>query len=222
VVTFLHLTGPMGLARCAALALLLFGILATTAAAQSDPAVDDAQQVVDRFELARGAGDVDTALAQLGDAAVVTVQNQTSTRSFTGSVQLRSYLQNIGTHFQTLMRSRPAVLGNTVRWTERDQVDGQPLDATVVAVVSAGHIVSLTYRDSDVAGSPGRLAALNPRQQPTQLPNAAWAGGLGILGLAMLGFVFSWPRRKGSRSKLDGRLLLALREEFEDRGKQAA
>jgi len=212
----------MGLVRCAVLALLLFGVLVAQAAAQSMPTGDDPQQVVDRFELARGAGDVDTALAQLADTAVVTVQNKTSTRSFTGAVQLRSYLQNIGTRFQTLMRSRPLVQGSTVTWTERDQVDGNPVDATVVAVISAGHIAALTYRDTDTVGSTGRLLPVSAREQPAQVPNAAWAGGLALLGLAIVGFVFGWPRRKASRSNLDGRLLVALREEFDDRANKAA
>lgn len=211
----------MNLLRCAVLALLVFGFLATHAAAQSTPTGDDPQQIIDRFELARGAGDIDTALAQLGDTAVVTVQNQTSTRSFTGSVQLRTYLQNIGTRFQTLMRSRAVVQGSTVSWTERDQIDGHPVDATVVAVISAGRIAALTYRDTSGAGAPARLELLNTREQPAQVPNAAWAGGLAVLGLAIVTVVFR-PRRKVSHSKLDGRLLLALRDEFDDRGKKAA
>jgi hypothetical protein len=208
-------------------AFILLAVLTTTAAAQSTPTPsDDPQHVVDRFELARGAGDVDAALANLADTAVITIQSQTSARSFTGSVQLRGYLQTIGTHFQTLMRSRPLVQGTSVTWTERDQVGNQVVDATVVAIVSAGQIVAITYRDTSPVGTPGRLAAASvPREQRMEIPTAIWPAGLGALGLLLITALFAWPRRKASRSQLDGRLLVALRQDrqvhFEERKKAA-
>src|SRR5689334_16695282 len=120
-------------AAIAAAALVISGSLASTAAAQTPPATTKPQDVVDAFELARGAGDVDAALAQLSDTAVITIENRTSTRSYTGAVQLRTYLQNIGTRFQTMMRSRSLVEGTSVTWTERDQIGTLAIDATVVA-----------------------------------------------------------------------------------------
>jgi hypothetical protein len=169
---------------------------------------------------------VDAALAQLADTAVITIQNQTSTRSFNGAVQLRAYLLNVGTRFQTQIRSRPLVQGSSVTWTERDQVGGNAVDTTVVAIVSGGHIVAMTYRDSDPAGVPGRLAALNPRPEPAQVPSAAWPAGLAAVGLGLIALVFGRPRRKASQSQLDGRLLVSLRRErqrdFVDRAKKAA
>jgi hypothetical protein len=213
----------MRLARGAAIGLLLFAVLVTSAAAQSIPTTIDPQQVVERFELARGAGDVDAALAALGTTAVITVQNPTATRSFTGSTQLRAYMQYIGTRVKTVMRSRPMVQGSTVVWSERDQVDDQPVDATVVAVVSAGRIESLTYRAAQAVAAPEQLTARKPRSQPAQVPSAAWAAGLALLGFGLLGFVSGWPRHNASRSELHGRLLTELRlVHAEPRARRAA
>ncbi|MBV9893537.1 MAG: hypothetical protein JO020_05150 [Chloroflexi bacterium] len=191
-----------------AVTLVLWISMAPGVAAQSP----DPQQVVDAFELARGAGDIDGALAQLADTAVITIQNQHSSRSFSGAVQLRSYLQTVGTHFQTAMRSRPMVQGSTVTWTERDQYGTQAVDATIVAVVSAGHIVALSYRTSDPVGSPSGPADATSRQA-IELPSMAWPAVLAVLGLGLLALVFGRPRRKASRSQLDGRLLVALRRD---------
>jgi hypothetical protein len=196
----------MRIAFCAALA-LVFSNVANAAAQSTDP-----QQVVDAFEFARSAGDVDGALAQLSDTGVITIQNQHSSRSFSGAVQLRSYMQSIGTRFQTVMRSRPLVQGSTVTWTERDEYGTQPVDATIVAVVSAGHIVALSYRTSDNLGAPGGPPDVTTRQV-VELPSMAWPAVLAVLGLGLLAAVFGRPRRKASRSQLDGRLLVALRRE---------
>lgn len=212
--------------RAALTAIALLALATTAAAAQSTPTpVDDPQHVIERFELARGAGDVDAALANMSDTAVITIQNQTSAHSYTGSVQLRGYLQTIGTRFQTLMRSRPLVQGNTVTWTERDQVDYQVIDATVVAIVSAGQIVAITYRDTNPLGTPGRLGARPAHEQSLPVPTLVWPAGLAIVGLVVITAMFARPRRKASQSQLDGRLLVALRREhrldFEKRKKAA-
>jgi hypothetical protein len=208
----------------AAVALALSAMFASSAAAQSLPDTDEVQQVIERFELARGAGDVDGALAQLADTAVITVQSQSMTRSFSGDAQLRGYMQSIGAHFQTVMRSRPMVQGRSITWTERDQVGNQSLDTTVVAVVSAGHIVSLIYHDTNPAGTSGRLGATQATHgQPLQVPSGAWAASLAGLGLGLIGLVFGRPRRKASQSELDGRLLVALRREHQlDDGEELA
>lgn len=203
-----------------AASVLLQAAAATTAAAQSVPPSTDPQQVVETFELARGAGDVDGALAALSDTAVITVENQTSTRSYSGAVQLRTYLQSIGTQFQTVMRSRPLVQGSSVTWTERDQFGSHMVDATVMAVVSSGQIVALSYRDGEPIGAPGTADMAAPK--PLQVPSFAWAGGLVGFGLLAVGLMFSWPRRKASQSQLDGRLLVALQRDREQSDKKAA
>ena len=188
--------------------------LATTASAQTAPPTpqSDPGTVVEAFERARGAADVDSALALFSDSAVISMQGRT-TEAFTGPNQLRTYMQTIGTRFQIVMRSRPLVQGNTVTWTERDMFFGRALDATVVAVVTNGRIVSLAYRDSQLDASRAELADAGP--QPLSIPAIAWPIGLAVVSGLLLGIVFGRPRRKASVSHLDGRLLLALQQQRE-------
>ncbi len=197
-----------------ALACLVLGVasaaLATTAAAQTAPMPApqaDPGSIVEAFERARGAADVDGALALFSDSAVVSMQGRTS-ETFTGSKQLRTYMQTIGTRFQIVMRSRPIVQGNTVTWTERDLFFGHALDATVVAVVMDGRIVSLAYRDSQLDATRAELA--NAGNPPLEVPSIAWPIGISVLGGLLLGIVFGRRPPRESVSQLDGRLLLAL------------
>jgi hypothetical protein len=194
---------------------VLVALVTSTAAvsAQSTPTSTDPLQVVDAFELARGAGEVDAALAQLADTAVITVQSD-STRSYSGAVQMRTSLQNSGIRFQTIMRSRRHVQGNSVTWIERDEYGTHPVEATVIAIVEDGHIVALSYRATDPPTASGRTDPATARQ-PIQLPNAAWAGALAVIGSGLLAGVSALPRRKASRSQLHGRLLVGLHRERE-------
>lgn len=206
-------------------ALLVWGVFATGAAAQSvavPTPVPDPRQVINAFELARGSGNVEGALNEFTDNGVVIVQGR-SVSIFNGKDQVRGYLQAIGRHFQTVMRSTEVVEANRVTWTERDQYGDQAIDATVVAIVNDGRIVSLTYRDNEPI-SPRAIASLG--QQNIEIPSVAWPAGLALLGIALLGVVFGRPRRKTSPSQLDGRLLVALRQRRElehfERGQKAA
>ena len=197
---------------CATLVALVALVTSGAAvSAQSAPDSTDPVQVVDAFELARGAGDVDAALAQLSDTAIITVQTD-STRSYAGAVQMRTYLQNTETRFQTIMRSRPLVQGNSVTWIERDEYGTHPVDATVIAIVDSGRIVALSYRAKELGTTSGRADPATALQ-PIQLPNAAWAGALAVIGSGLLASVFARPPRKASRSQLHGRLLVGLRRE---------
>lgn len=193
--------------------------VATRASAQTATPPSDPSSVVEAFERARGAEDVDGALALFADSAVITMQGRTS-EAFRGPNQLRTYMQTIGTRFQIVMRSRPLVQGNTVTWTERDLFFGHVLDATVVAVVINGRIVSLAYRDSQLDSSRAELANAGP--PPLPIPAIAWPMGLTLLSGLLLGIVFGRPRRKASISHLDGRLLLALQQKRERRTDQRA
>jgi hypothetical protein len=112
------------------------------------------------------------------------------------------------------------VQGTIVTWTERDQFFGHALDATVIAVVSGGKIVSLTYRDNQLDAPRSELAG-EAGPQP-RIPTIAWPIGLTVISGLLLGFVFGRPRHKASVSQLDGRLLLALRREREHTNKKAA
>jgi hypothetical protein len=188
-------------------------VVATTVAAQGTPTPQPSPSlVVEAFERARGEGDVDAALGVFADTAVVTLQGR-NRQSFTGPVQLRNYLQTIGTRFRIVMRSKPLVQGSTVTWTERDQFTGDAIDATVVAIVSGGRIVALTYRDGQDAAPRSVLAGLESPPQRAHVPSLAWPAALGALGMGLVAVVFGRPRRKASTSQLDGRLLAALKRQ---------
>ena len=190
---------------------------AQTAAAQNAPLPNprpDPAAVVEAFLRARGADDVDGALALFSDSAMISMSGATN-ETFSGPTRLRSYMQTIGTRFQIVMRSKPLVQGDTVTWTERDQFFGHALDAKVVAIVIDGRIVSLSYRDAQTDASRAELA--NAGNAPLDIPTIAWPLALAVLGGLLLGIVFGRPRRPASVSNLDGRLLLALQRERERR-----
>jgi hypothetical protein len=189
--------------------LLSIALVARVAAQVTQAPQMDPSMVVEAFERARGAEDVDGAMALFTDSAVVTMEGRTN-EAFTGQAQLRTYMQTIGTRFQIVMRSRPVVQGAIVTWTERDQFFGHILDATVIAVVSGGKIVSLTYRDNQLDAPRGQLAAPD---QTRGIPAIVWPVGLVIVSGLLLGLTFGRPRRKASVSQLDGRLLLALQHQ---------
>jgi hypothetical protein len=191
-----------------ATAALIFAAGVSDVLAQAQSA--QVQQVVDTFQRARGAGDVDAALAEFADDAMVNVQSRTPS-SYAGKDQVRVYLQSIGVRFHILRRSTPLVEGSAASWTERDAYGSQAVDATVTAVVRGGLITSLIYHNSAPLGTPLPTTAPSPGPSPRQLTNATWSAALGLLGFALLGVVFVWPRRRVSQSQLAGRLLLAMR-----------
>jgi hypothetical protein len=190
--------------------LLCFGLGAAPALAQ---ALVDPNQVVEGFEIARGAGDLDAAMAQLADDAVVTVQGRT-TRAYAGRSQVRMYMETFGVRFQTIMRSKPLVEGNRVTWTERDEyASGQAVDSTVIAIVTGNRISSLIYRNSDPFGGPPTASKAGATAQARELPSVTWPAALALLGFGVLALVFGRPRRRASQSQLDGRLLFALQRQ---------
>jgi hypothetical protein len=187
--------------------LALFAASATPIAAQQ---VDPTAAVVDSFERARAAGDVNAAIGQFADDAVVTVQAGRSSQVFAGRDQIRAYLLNMAMPSRALMRSAYRIDGPFVRWTERDEAPQQMVDSMVQATIRAGRITSLIYQQSEpygVQSAPARAAA----NQPAQVPSLAWAAALASTGLLLV-LLCSRPRRRASRSELDGRLLAAMRQ----------
>ena len=185
-------------------------------ASVSAQAPPDPKQVVDAYERARAAGNLDAALAQFADDAVITVQGRSS-KSYAGRDQVRSYLDTVGVRFKTVMRSTPLVQGVTVTWTERDEFPTMALDATVIAIVRSGVISSLIYRDSDPFGFVPDAAGASAPAPPRELPSYAWPAALVLLGTALMTAVFGRPRRRASRSRLNGHLLLALQGRRQDK-----
>jgi hypothetical protein len=188
--------------------ILLVG-LALQAVANALPAVaqsDDAGAVVNAFESASAQGDVEAALDHFADDAVVTLQTR-STQAYAGRDQVRIFLQAVLLRSRSLMRSTLHVDGPLVTWTERDEQPRQAFDARVQAIVRSGRIVSLLYQLGDPLG----LSAA-PVESGRELPTVTWPVAFGIGGLVMLILAFSLPpRRRESRSALQGRLLVAMR-----------
>ena len=137
---------------------VIWGATTTAAVAQGTPTPQpDPSVVVEAFENARASRDVDGALAQFADTAVITIQGR-SIETFSGQGRLRSYMQTVGTTFESLTRSSPTIRGNSVTWIERDQYAGQTVDATVVAIIrknnSARHQRSTRRAFIDGSASP--------------------------------------------------------------------
>ena len=194
------------------LAAVFFVWTSTSASAQALPGTTP-QTVIEAFEQARSAGDLDSALAQFEDDAVIALQGSASV-SYHGKDQVRTYLHTFGVQYRTVLRSTPEVQGNTVTWTEHDEIEHHAWDMTVLAVVRSGYIASLWYHQSE----PGSVAPqATGQRRPGELPAVTWLGLLGLLGMLLLGLVSRRPRQHGSASQLDGRLLRALRSRHERR-----
>ena len=205
-----------GRAALLVLAVIVCASCAGGVQAQTDlgPQTRNPQQVVSDFERACAARDVELALSEFADDAVLTVQSQ-NVRSYVGKEQIRTYLESFGVQFQTLARSTPILQGAGVSWSERDEFQHQAMSESVFAVVRDGKISSLIYRQGAFDGS---LAV----QQLSDVPALAWPAGIALIGLALLTLVFR-RRRPASESQLGGRLLLQLRERnTPDRYRRAA
>jgi hypothetical protein len=191
-------------------AMLCVGLFAARGVAAQGILPEDPQKVVDAFVKARNAGDLDAALAQFSDDAIVSLQGP-SLITYRGKDQVRSYLHAFGVHFQTVTRTAQVIQGNTVTWTEHNELEHHAWDTTVLAVVRSGHIASLWYRVSDGSIGPNVNTMISLQRRPGELPAITWAGALGLVGMLLLGFVFRRRPRPTSGS-LDGRLLVALRQ----------
>jgi hypothetical protein len=186
--------------------MLVIGVESPTLIVHAQSQPDDPQHVVQAFELALAAGDVDYALAQFADDAVVTVQAQSSS-SYTGKQQVRAYLEAARVQLRTLARSTPIVQGSSVTWSERDQLLTDAYDVSVYATVRSSRIATLVYH---------RVGLPVPVEQaPAQVPSLMWGAAIALLGLGLLGVVFGRPRRRASHSRLDGRLLHELRKQHQ-------
>jgi hypothetical protein len=159
--------------------------------------------VVDAYERAWLSGDVDAALDQLADDAVLTLQDARQ-RRLSGRREIGAVLRRAIPSAEPVVTAPRRLDGNTVTWSLR--TDGRLItspDVTVRAVVEHGRIQSLTYR-------PGRTGGDSPRAAPTTLVAATLAvGGIAALAVGLLLFA-GVPRRPQSNSRLRGRLLQDL------------
>jgi len=162
--------------------------------------------VVDSYERAWAHGDLDGVLAQLADAAVVTVHDPRA-RSLASRQQITEFLQYTAIRGAPILTAPCQVAGNAVTWSERpDSEATTSSDLTVQATVLNGKIQSLVYQ-------PGRLvqpaAPASPEKIVTEGAGLNLAALL-LLGLGLLSFATVIPHGR-SDSNLRGRLMHELR-----------
>jgi hypothetical protein len=205
----------MRLIRCA---LALVTLAQTTIQiARAQPAGDPMVTVIEAYQQARAAGDVDAMVAQFADGAVVSVQGR-QTQTFSGRNQVRVYAQTLAVQYRAITRTVPHVDGMLVSWTEHAQIwqSQQTVDAHVQAIVSSGRIISMLYSTAEPsngsiqAGSASAGSAAAKADRPRELPSATWPAVLAGIGFVLLGLAFGLPRRRTTGSQLDGRLLRSL------------
>jgi hypothetical protein len=189
------------LARALALVLGALFLLAHAAAAQGmEPPV-----VINGFTRARAEQDLDAALGQFADDAVVQI-DRGRTRSFAGRDEIRGFLDQINVEPSVLLVPARHLADDTVTWSERvlDKRSGT-LELTGEAVILNGKIASMIYRSGRLTtAEPGPALADAPL-----LPSGMIFGGIALfaVGLLSLSTVHS---QRASGSKLNGRMLAAL------------
>jgi hypothetical protein len=192
----------MRLFRALALVVGAFVLLAHAAYAQgSSPGA-----VIYSYEHALGQQDIDAAVSQFGDDAVITLQDA-RTRNVSGPEQIRELLVGAGFQGAPVLTSTRRVEGDTVTWTERTERQGELLtgsDLTVQAVVRDGKIRSLVYRPGVLVRGAGPGTEVSPESSATALL------ALVLLGLGLLSLASVRPRVR-SGSTLRGRLIGSLR-----------
>jgi len=163
--------------------------------------------VVDNYERARAHRDIDGALAQLSDGAVVIVHDPRA-RSLASRQQVQEFLQYRAIGGPPVLTAPCQVAGNTVTWGERPDVDVlNTNDVTVQAVVLNGKIQSLVYRPGRPAQQLGGPASSDKIVSESAGMNLA---ALVLLGLGLLSLATMAPHGR-SDSNLRGRLLRDLR-----------
>ncbi len=162
--------------------------------------------IVDNYERAWAHQDLDGALAQLTDSAVITVHDPRE-RSLASRQQITEFLQYSAIRGAPILTAPCQVAGSTVTWSERPDSEAQNAnEVTVLAVVQNGKIQSLVYR-------PGRL--VQRLSAPASVDNlASESAGLNLaalvlLGLGLLSLATVIPHGR-SDSNLRGRLMREL------------
>jgi hypothetical protein len=194
---------PAGLGASLFAALLLGLALARPALAQvSDPPV-----VIDAYERARDAQNLDAALAQFADDAVVIVEGRTP-QSFNGKGEIRAFLQAEIAQPTARLTSSRHVVGYTVTWTERQQAPRLVMpELWVEAVVRDGKIKSMVYR----LNAPLSRAAEAPAPPvPAPLLVAAALAAVGLLAAGVHVLLAGARRPVEPPSRLRGHLLADL------------
>ena len=163
--------------------------------------------VIARYEDAWGSRNIDAALAEFADDAVITLHDA-RTRTLSGSHRIREFLQSAGLGSPPALTTARQVDGTTVTWSERTEANGQVLssaDLTVEAIVEDGKIRSLVYRPGTLLpGARSAATEMTPESAATTL------AALALFGLGLLSLATARPRMR-SGSNLRGRLVRHLR-----------
>jgi hypothetical protein len=166
--------------------------------------------VILRYEDAWGQRNVDAALTEFADNAVI-ILHDARTRTLSGPYQIREFLEGAGLGAPPMLTSNRTVDGSTVSWSERTEVNGQVLSSaelTVQAVVEHGKIKSLVYRPGTLARGPSSAAG-NAATEMTSESAATALAALVLLELGLLSLASARPCG-GSGSHLRGRLVRHL------------
>jgi hypothetical protein len=198
----MHGVEHMRLIRALALVAGAFILLVQAASAQGvSPAA-----VLDNYERALGRRDIDGALSQLAEGAVITVHDP-RTRILTSRAQVREFLQRASLDAPPVPTSDRQVDGATVTWGERTQGAGVATnELTVQAVVENGKIQSLVYRPGRLVQAHGNAAAGTTLESAGMSLGAVVLLGFGLLSLATA------RRQFHAGSNLRGRLVRELHQ----------
>lgn len=171
----------------------------------------DPLAVMEAYDLALNAGDVDGALALFADDAVLTTRQG----QFVGKEQIRTWLERLVTQNERIEVAGRAVAGDKVTWqnqffrTDLPGLSNAPLEAQAEAVVEAGQIKTFSSiltdesqakLDAALAEQPAAAPAQNTAAAaapetaaPAQLPSTGGADTSALrlsLILAMVGGSF--------------------------------
>jgi hypothetical protein len=167
--------------------------------------------VIFRYEDAWGSRNIDAAVEEFADNAVITLDDA-RTRTLSGTYQIREFLQDAGLGSPPILTSARQVDGSTVIWSERTEVNGQVLSSaelTVQAVVEDGKIRSLVYRPGTLVRGPGGGLGGSAATDMTPESAVTALAALLLFGLGLLSLATARPSHR-SGSHLRGRLVRHL------------
>jgi hypothetical protein len=193
----LRLAGALGLVLGALV------LLAHAAAAQGM----EPPAVVEVFTRARADRDLEVAMAQIADNAVMRVE-RARPRVLNGKQEIRQFFETFSAEPPAPLVPAHPLADDTVTWSERVvELRTGSLELTGQALVQNGKIVSIVYRTGrEVAADESSAGPARP------LPAASMmVGGVGLFGVGLLSLATVRSRR-ASDSHLTGRMLAGLRQ----------
>jgi hypothetical protein len=191
------------LARALGLVVGALLLLAHAAAAQAM----EPPAVVDAFARARGDQDLNAAVIQFAEDAVLRF-DRGRTRQFNGKAEIRNFFEGMSAQPPTILVPARHQANDSVIWSEAvlDSRFGM-LELTGEAIVQNGKIISLVYKAGRAPNDPELPASLAAQPLPS---SGMMVGGVGLFGVGLLSLAGVRSQR-ASGSRLNGRMLTALR-----------